>query len=77
VSTAVQVADKHVVFRVAERAPLDEEKFEQEKPELYERLTQQKRGEFYMGYVQNVVAELRRNDQIVINQPLLDDLTGL
>jgi hypothetical protein len=61
---------------VAEKSAVDEERFEREKPDLVERLTQQKRAEFFNTYVENLVDELRRNQEIIINQELISDLTG-
>jgi len=77
ISTPVVVADKYIVFQVAERSGIDEEKFKNEKSQIQDRLTEQKRNEFFQAYVQNAVAELRRNDQIAINQKLVDDIAGL
>ena len=77
ISTPIPVANKYVVFHLAERSPFDEGKFDEEKSQLSDNLTEQKRNEFYAAYVQNVVAELRRNEQIAINQQLVDDITGL
>jgi hypothetical protein len=77
ISSPVAVANKYVVFRLVERSPFDEEKFAEERAQLADSLTQQKRSEFYSAYVENVVAELRRNEEIAINQQLVDDITGL
>jgi len=77
ISTPIIVSEKYVVFQVAERSALDEEKFEEEKSQIYDRLTEQKKNEFFSAYVQNVVAELRRSDQIAINQQLVDNIVGL
>jgi len=76
VSTPVSVAGKYIVFQVAEKSAVDEERFEREKPDLLERLTQQKRAEFFNTYVENLVDELRRNQEIIINQELVSDLTS-
>ena len=76
VSTPVSVAGKYIVFQVAEKSAVDEERFEREKPDLSERLTQQKRTEFFTSYVENLVDELRRNQEIVINEQLISDLTS-
>jgi peptidyl-prolyl cis-trans isomerase D len=76
VGSPVEVDGKFIVFQVVEKSEIDEEKFEQEKAQLQESLTLQKRAEFYNAYVQNVVSELRRNEQIIVNQQLLDNLTS-
>jgi peptidyl-prolyl cis-trans isomerase D len=76
ISTPVSVAGKYIVFQVAEKSAVDEERFEREKPDLLERLTQQKRAEFFNTYVENLVDELRRNQEIIINQELVSDLTS-
>jgi len=76
ISTPVSVAGKYIVFQVAEKSAVDEERFEREKPDMTERLTQQKRTEFFTSYVENLVDELRRNQDIVINEQLISDLTS-
>lgn len=76
ISTPITVAGKYFVFQVAEESDVDEFGFEREKASLQERLTEQKRNEFFLAYVQNVVSGLRRDDKIAINQRLVDDLTG-
>jgi parvulin-like peptidyl-prolyl isomerase len=77
VSTPIVVADKYVVFQVAERSSIDEEKFEAEKDQIFDRLTEQRKNEFFSAYIENAVAELRKNDQITINQQLVNDISGL
>jgi peptidyl-prolyl cis-trans isomerase D len=77
VSSPIVVADKYIVFQVAERGAVDEEKFKEEEAQISERLTEQKKNEFFSAYMENAVAELRRNEQIVINQQLVDDIVGL
>jgi peptidyl-prolyl cis-trans isomerase D len=77
ISTPIVVADKYIVFQVAERSPIDEAKFEQEKDQIFDRLTEQKKNEFFSAYIENAVTELRRNEQIAINQQLVNDIAGL
>jgi peptidyl-prolyl cis-trans isomerase D len=77
ISTPILVADKYIVFKVAEHSPMDEKRFEEERSQIFERLTGQKKNEFFSAYIQNAVAELRRNEQIAINQKLVDDIVGL
>jgi peptidyl-prolyl cis-trans isomerase D len=76
ISTPIPVAGRYFVFQVVEKSSVDESRFEREKPSLRERLTEQKRNEFFNAYVQNIVSSLRRDDKIAINQRLVDDLTG-
>lgn len=76
ISTPVSVAGKFIVFQVAEKSAVDEDRFEREKPDLSERLTLEKRTEFFTSYVENLVDELRRNQEIVINEQLISDLTS-
>ena len=77
ISTPIVVADKYILFQVAERSPIDEVKFGEEKSQIFDRLTEQKKNEFFSAYIENAVAELRRNEQIAINQKLVDDIAGL
>lgn len=72
----VRVTNLYYVFQVMEQSPVDEERFNREQDELREQLIQRRRGEFYSAFVQNVVDRLRREEKIIINQRLLDDLTG-
>ncbi len=72
----VRVTNQYFVLEVAEKSPFDEGRFNREKDQLAEQLTQRRRSEFYSAFVQNVVDRLRREEKIVINQRLVDDLTG-
>lgn len=74
--TPVYVAGKYVVFQVAEKSEIDEALFEAEKAGIADQLNQRKRAEFYSAYVENLLEELRREEQIVINQQLLSELTS-
>lgn len=76
ISPPVQVAGNYVVFQVAEKSRVDMEQFEKEKKEIAGRLEEQKRSQFFASYVQNVVDQLRRNNRIEVNQPLLDQIAG-
>jgi peptidyl-prolyl cis-trans isomerase D len=75
-SSPIAVAGTSVVFQLVEKSAVDEEKFSREQLDIRDRLTEQKRAQFYTEYVRNVVDELRRTEEIVINQRLLDDLTS-
>lgn len=72
----LQIGDKYVVAQLIEKSPFDAQKFEQEKERLAKELTQQKRSRFFSTYVQNVVERLRAEKKIIINQPLVDSITG-
>ncbi|UCF37941.1 MAG: peptidylprolyl isomerase [Acidobacteriota bacterium] len=76
ISTPISVSGKYVIIQVLEKSGIDEAEFESQKEQLVEQLTLQKRSDFYRAYVDNVVAELRRDELIVINQQLLDQLSG-
>lgn len=76
VSSPVRVAGKYVVFQIADKSPLDEERFEREKEQLAEELAEQKRNTFFAEYVQNMVDQLQRDNRITINQELVNQLVG-
>jgi parvulin-like peptidyl-prolyl isomerase len=76
VSTPVYTGGDYVVFEVSEKSAFDEVQFENAKESLTDQLSQQKRDEFYSSYLQNAVGELRREGQIVINQELVQRITG-
>lgn len=76
VSAPVKVADNYVVFEVVEKSEVDEELFQQQKAELSKEVSERKRNEFFTAYVRNLVDQLRRNDQITINQQLVNQLTS-
>ena len=65
-----------MIFKVIEKQPIDEEKYELEKEILVEQLTQQKKADFLNSYIENVVSQLRRDERLVINQQLFQELTG-
>jgi peptidyl-prolyl cis-trans isomerase D len=71
----ILVAGKHVIIQIAEKSPIDEERFESEKAQIAEQLNEQKQSEFFSAYLENVMDRLRRGNQIEINQRLVDDLT--
>ncbi len=72
----IEVAGKYVVVQLIDRSDVDPAKFDQEKAQLEKELTDQKRGQFFATYVRNLVDELRKNNQIVVNQQLLDEVTS-
>lgn len=76
VSPPVRVAGNYAVFQVVEKSKVDEQKFEQEKVTIADELTNQKRAGFFSAYVQNLVERLRADNKIVINQQLVDSITG-
>lgn len=71
----ILVSGKHVIIQIVEKSPIDEETFEREKKQIAEQLNEQKQGEFFSAYVENIMERLRRRNQIEINQRLVDDLT--
>jgi len=72
----IEVAGKYVVLQLLDRSEVDPAKFDQEKAQIEKELADQKRGQFFATYVRNLVDELRKNNQIVINQQLLDEVTS-
>jgi len=76
ISPALSVSGKYVVFQVAEKSTVDEEKFEQDKEELLQQITFEKRNSFFAAWVQNVISTLYEEDKIHINQPLVDSIAG-
>ncbi|RPI27421.1 MAG: hypothetical protein EHM61_08495 [Acidobacteria bacterium] len=72
----LDVAGKFVVVQLVDRSEVDPSKFEQEKTQLEKEITEQKRSQFFSTYVRNLVDELRKNNEIQINQQLLDDVVG-
>lgn len=76
ISTPIAYEGKYIVFEVVEKTEIDEEAFSVEEPQIRQQLTQQKRTQFYNAYIDKVVDELRRNEQIEINQSLVDEIVG-
>jgi len=76
-SPALSVAGKYVVFQVAEKSTVDEERFEQDKEELLLQITDEKKNRFFSAWVQNVISTLYEENKIHINQPLVDSIAGL
>lgn len=72
----LQVSSRYVVFQLAEKVALDEQKFEQEQSKIASDLTAQKRNSFFSAYIQNLVERLRAEKKIVINQQLVDSILG-
>jgi len=72
VSAPIEIAGKYVIFQLVDRTDVDMAKFEAEKPQIEQELTQQKRGRFFNSYVQNLIKEMEKNNEIIINQSLLD-----
>ena len=71
VSSPIRVAGKLIVFGVGEKSELDEAAFELRRPQIEDTLRSTARGNFFNGYLKNVVDQLREDDQIKINQELL------
>ncbi|HXK58552.1 MAG TPA: peptidylprolyl isomerase [Acidobacteriota bacterium] len=76
VTGPIEIAGKFVVVQLIDKTDVDQAKFEQEKAQIEKDLTAQKRAEFFSTYVRNLVEEMRKGNQIVVNQQLLDDLIG-
>ena len=76
ISPALSVSGKYVVFQVAEISAVDEEKFEQEKEELLQLITEEKRIKFFLAWVRNVVERLYEENKIQINRLLVDSISG-
>ena len=72
VSSPIRIANKLVVFGIAEKSELDEETFQLRRPQIEATLRGSARNSFFSGYLKNVVDQLRADDQIIINQELLD-----
>ena len=72
VSSPIRVAGKLIVFGIGEKSELDEATFELRRPQIEDTLRSTARGNFFGGYLKNVVDQLREDDQIKINQELLD-----
>jgi len=76
ISSVITVADRFVVFQVAEKTEIDEARFQAEKSSLVEQMTAEKKMGFFNSYVENLIEQMRRDDQIRINQELIDQITG-
>ncbi len=75
-SPPLRIAGNYVVFSLAEKSEVDEEKFEQETEQMVKELQIRKRNDFFSAYVQNLVTRLREEKRIEVNQPLVDRITG-
>ncbi len=76
VSSAINVANRFVVFQVAEKTEIDEARFQSERAGLVEQMTNEKKMEFFNSYVENLIEQMRRNEEIRINQQLVEQITG-
>jgi len=76
VSSAISVTNRFAVFQVAEKTEIDEARFEFEKPGLIDQMTDEKQREFFNSYVQNLIDQMRRDEEIQINQQLVEQITG-
>ena len=76
VAPPVLVTNKYIVFQVAEKTELDQEKFEVEKSQLEKELTEKKRADYFNAYVESTLERLRNDDAITINQEVVDAMTG-
>ena len=72
ISSPIRITDKLIVFEVGEKSELDDATFELRKPQIEETLASAVRGNFFNGYIRNVVNQLREDEEIVINQELLE-----
>ena len=71
VSSPIRVVSKLIVFGIGEKSELDEATFELRRPQIEDTLRSTARGNFFSGYLKNVVDQLREDDQIKINQERL------
>ncbi len=76
VSSSINVANRFVVFQVAEKTEIDEAAFQAQKTGLIESMTDGKKKEFFNSYVQNLIDRMRSDEEIVINQQLVEQITG-
>lgn len=76
-SDSVNVDKLYVVFRLLSRDSFDEARFAIEKPGIQERLQTQKKSTLFQAYVDNLDQKLRKDQKILINQPLIDKIAGL
>jgi peptidyl-prolyl cis-trans isomerase D len=76
VSPPVQAAGKYVILQLIDKSDLDEARFEAEKSQIERELTDQKRSQFFAAYAKNLVDDLKKKNEIVVNQQLLDDVTS-
>ncbi|MBI4445375.1 MAG: peptidylprolyl isomerase [Acidobacteria bacterium] len=76
IAPPIQVAGKYVVFQVVEKSELNPQQFEQEKVTIEQELLTQKRAAFLSAYLQNLVDGLRAENKIIINQDLVNSITG-
>ncbi len=72
ISSPVVVAGKYVVFQVLDKTEVDAAKFEKERGDISKTLTEQKRTSFFTSYIQNLVDQLRKDEEISVNQELID-----
>ena len=75
-SRPVKVAGKYAVFQVVDKSELDLDQLEKDKTLIYRELSQQKASRFFTPFVQNVLDKLRKASQIIINQEMVDQITG-
>ncbi len=75
VSSPIRVASKLIVFGIGEKSELDEATFKLRRPQIEDTLRSTARGNFFSGYLTNVVDQLREDDQIKINQELLNQFS--
>jgi len=76
VSPAVTAAGKYVVFQIAEKTPVNEEQFEEEKEVLMAELSALQQQQFFSDYLQNAIESLEAEELIQINRDLVDSVIG-
>ncbi|MDA2939084.1 peptidylprolyl isomerase [Acidobacteria bacterium AH-259-A15] len=76
ISPPVVVSGNYVVFEVAEKSPVDEEKFQQEREQITQGLTEQKRVRFFSAWLKNVIEKLQDEKKIEINRDLLEAIVS-
>lgn len=72
----VQAGQKFVVFVVQSKSTVDETALAAQKAEVREQLASGKRAAFVSAYITSASDRLKAENKLVVNQALLDDLTG-
>ena len=72
ISPAILLSDRYVVFELAEKSPVDEKVFEQDKKQIREELTGRQRTEFYQAWLKSLISRLYEEEQIQVNRKVVD-----
>jgi peptidyl-prolyl cis-trans isomerase D len=70
VSPPISIAGKYVVFQLVDKSEVDMSKFQAEKAAIEREVTERKKAEFFSEYMRNLIDEMRKKNEIVINQTL-------